>query len=264
MKLLNQLERRFGKYAIHNLITYIIFANAIVFVMDKIARPGVVYNLLAFNPQAFLSGEIWRMFTFVFLPGTTSFIWIIFFLMFYHFIGSNLEHYFGAFKFNVFYFTGMIFAVLGALLTGTVVESFYLNLSMLLAFAAIHPNFEVRLYFFIPLKIKYLAYVYAGIQVFLVIIGDMNTKISVITGLLNFLLFFGRDLVKGQSQKRKTTANRVEYTKKVKAAKAHSHKCTVCGRTEKDDPNLEFRFCSKCNGYYEYCSDHLFNHEHKK
>lgn len=26
--------------------------------------------------------------------------------------------------------------------------------------------------------------------------------------------------------------------------------------------NLDFRFCSKCDGNYEYCSDHLFTHQH--
>ena len=40
------------------------------------------------------------------------------------------------------------------------------------------------------------------------------------------------------------------------------HKCAVCGRTEKDDPNLEFRYCSKCEGNLEYCMDHLYTHKH--
>ena len=44
--------------------------------------------------------------------------------------------------------------------------------------------------------------------------------------------------------------------------KPYRHKCTVCGRTDVTNPELEFRYCSKCKGYYCYCMDHINNHVH--
>ena len=45
-------------------------------------------------------------------------------------------------------------------------------------------------------------------------------------------------------------------------SKPYHHKCAVCGRTDADHPELEFRYCSRCAGYHCFCQDHINNHIH--
>ena len=38
--------------------------------------------------------------------------------------------------------------------------------------------------------------------------------------------------------------------------------CTICGKTDTSHPDLEFRYCSRCQGYHCYCQEHISNHTH--
>ncbi len=289
MRWLDKMERRFGRYAIPNLMYYIIILYALGFVV-QVVSPELYYQYLALDAAAILRGEVWRIFTFIIQPPTGSFIFIFFSLYLYYMIGKMLEYQWGAFRFNMYFFSGLILHVLVCLaiylVTGYNMSygTMYLNMSLFFAFAALFPDVQFLLFFIIPIKCKYLGYangLYFIITIvagFIVPIGTPTWRsliefgilatpansVAALVSFLNFIIFFlamRRSRFSPKDLKRRRT-----YGKKVKAAAARSsrHRCAVCGRTEKDGEELEFRFCSKCAGNYEYCQDHLFTHEHRK
>jgi len=198
-RLIDKLNRKFGDFAIRNLMSIIIGAMAIVFVCDLMiySTKGVsIVSALTFNKAALLSGEIWRIFTFIFLPPETRPIFIIFALYLYWLIGNTLEENWGAFKFNLFYLCGILGTIASGLITGYASNSF-LNLSLFLAFAILFPDFELRLLFLIPIKIKYFALLYLISIVYMLIVLPLSNKIAIIVSLANVALFFTRDFIDG-------------------------------------------------------------------
>ena len=197
MQFLNKLERKFGKYAISNLMSIIVFGMALVFLLDSFtsANPDYEYglsSLLYFSRNAILHGEIWRILTFLFLPLENNPLFIIFMLYFYWLIGNALERQWGSFKFNIYYLTGIIGTIIGGLITGFATNTF-LNLSLYLAFAMMFPNFEILLFFFIPVKIKYLGILEAIFLLVEFIISDWANRACILVSLINIILFFGKD-----------------------------------------------------------------------
>lgn len=262
MKLLNKLDRKIGKYAIRNLMLYIVISNAIVFVFTQV-NP-IYLSKFILDPRLVMKGEVWRLITFIMIPPTDSPIFVFLILYFYYMVGGTLEHQWGSFKFNAYYFIGMLGTIIAAFILGEPMIGAYINLSLFFAFATLYPDFQVLIFFIIPVKIKYLAYLsWAGVAI-TIYSAPLNSKIAVIVAIINYLLFFGRDIIKNRKRATKAFYRKKQYTSKMNVAKDNFHKCEVCGRTEEDDGNLEFRYCSKCDGYHEYCSDHLFNHEHIK
>lgn len=261
LKLLDKLDRKFGKFAISNLMMYVVFANAVVFVMNLMSNGSFSVQLMLI-PQLVFQGEIWRVFTFLMIPPTNSIIFIIFALYFYYMIGQTLEHEWGSFKFNVYYFIGVLVMIASSLIFGVISDVSFLNLTLFLAFATLYPNYEIRIYFILPVKVKYLAYISAGLYVFLFFTNGFATKVSILAGLSNYLLFFGKDLVSGRKRQIVNSSRKAHYNKSLKGDKPYKNKCSVCGRTDVDFPDLEFRYCSKCEGHFEYCLEHLASHEH--
>ena len=278
---LNKLERKFGRYAISNLMYYIIILYGVGFVLNMI-NPMFYIRYLSLDAGAILHGQIWRIFTFIIQPPSSGLIWVILALYVYYMIGSQLEATMGAFRFNVYFFMGMFLHVLAAiaiyLLTGITIlmSTWYLNMSLFFVFAAFYPDVQFLLFFAIPIKAKWVAWIdaiYFLIPIMQVFVGSGNIAeaVAATVSALNFLLFFleSRNM---QPYSPKQMKRKREYKRKVRQAQhsAHvyengaKHRCAVCGRTELDDPNLEFRYCSKCNGNYEYCQDHLFTHTHVK
>ena len=293
MKLLDKLEKKFGKYAISNLMTYIIFLYALGFTI-VLVKPEFYSQYLSLNAQAILSGQIWRIFTYIIYPPTGSLITILISLYFYYTIGNMLERQWGTFRFNLYFFTGVLLHAIAAiviyLIWGVVLEmgTYYLNLSMFFAFAAMFPNMQVLFMWLIPIKMKWLAWIDGIYFVVTIVAGFMSDFLSVemiyrlysfgivankayavmaLVSLLNFLLY-ATSFRGVQRMNPKEVYRRKSYEHKVQQAQPRKdmprHKCVICGRTEKDSPDLEFRFCSKCEGNYEYCQDHLFTHEHVK
>ena len=289
MNWIQKLERKFGRYAIHNLMYYIIILYGIGFFVYMLS-PEFYWSYLSLDARAILHGQIWRIATFLIQPPSTSPIFVIFSLYLYYMIGQHLEASWGAFRFNLYFFTGVIFHVLAAILiylmTGMIypIGTSYLNLSLFFAFAAIYPDVEFLLFFIIPLKVKYLAifdgvfFGYTILQAFLPAYGGSSVgfiykanAIAAAVSILNFVIFYlssrnMRAYSPKQMHRKKKFQKEIKktYVNKEAAAVGAKHRCAVCGRTELDDPNLEFRYCSKCNGAYEYCQDHLFTHEHIK
>lgn len=263
MNWIDKLERKLGRYAIKNLMAYIVGITGIVYALSYFDNRGFVIGKLTLIPQLVLRGEVWRLVTYIFIPPSTSMIWILFTLYFYYMVGGALEHEWGSFKFNIFYLTGMIGTAAAAFITGYGATSLYLNMSLFLAFARIYPDYELLLFFVIPVKMKYLAMLDWVLIIFTVLTGDMASKIIAIVSIMNYFLFFGRDILQRSKSSRQVHNNRRRFRSEI-PRDFTIHKCTICGKTEKDDPNMDFRYCPECEGDYEYCMDHVRNHEHIK
>ena len=235
-------------------------------------------DFLAFNLNGLLHGEIWRIVTFIFYPSSGSPFWLLISLYFYYWIGSTLERQWGTAKFNLYYFSGMLLTVLGTILasiiTGnnfiTVAGTTYVNLSMFFAFAMLFPDTTVLFMFFLPVKMKWLAYLDGALFAFDIIraigLHDWAGVVLPVVALLNFAVFIWPEVhYLAARTKRQYSPKTVQYKQAVKQQekeKGYHHKCAVCGRTDTDYPDLQFRYCSKCAGYHCFCQDHIFNHVH--
>ena len=271
---LDKLEKKFGRFAIPNLTMYLIGAYIIGFGIYYFL-PGL-FKWLTLEPYFILKGQVWRVISWVLVPPSGSLISIIFIVLLYYSLGTALERAWGTFRYNVYIFSGILFTVIGAFalyfIAGTgmigyggLFSTYYINMSIFLAFAVSYPDMELLLYFIIPIKMKWMAIVYAVFILYDFIAGNFISRVTIAASLLNFIVFF-LSTKKGYSPKQQM--RKKKYQKQSRPHMTYSngarHRCAVCGRTELDDPNLEFRFCSKCNGNYEYCQDHLFTHEHVK
>lgn len=261
MKLIDKLDRLVSKFAVRDLMKYVMLGSFLVFLVDMTSN-GLFSTFLYFNRNLILEGQVWRVLTFIFVPGSSSFFVIISFL-FYFYIGRVLEMAWGTTRFNTYYFLGVLMSVIAGFFIG-VTTTYYLNMTLFLAYAATFPDSQVNLYFVLPIKVKFLGLLYGAFIVVEFISASMAYRLAIVVSLLNFLLFFGPGFMKVQSRKSKTQKIRrnIEAAKYITRVQS-IHKCTSCGITEKDDLNMEFRYCSKCEGNYEYCEKHIRNHEHK-
>ena len=286
-KLVNQLERKFGKYAIPNLSLYIVALYVIGYVLVGFAPASLnlpVY--LSLNPERILHGQVWRLVSWLIIPPTSVSLLVIITLIFYYFVGSNMERTIGTFRYNLFIFSGIILMIIGAFiaygiyyllapeLTPAIMQSassyfnvYYIQQVVFLAFAILYPDVQVLLMFIIPIKVKYMGIAYGVLLIWEGISGLRIANFCVFfaigSQLLNLLLFY-LQLGKLSRFKPKEVKRRTEFQRNARMTPkgVTRHKCAVCGRTEETNPDLEFRFCSKCNGNYEYCQDHLFTHQH--
>ena len=264
------------RFGIPNLMRVIVIGNVAVYVLMLLtqANDANALSFLTFNLNALLHGEVWRLVTFVFVPAYSSPFALLISLYFYYWIGSTLERQWGTAKFNLYYISGALLTVLGvvlaSLITGnpylTAAGTGYVNLSMFFAFAFLFPDTTVLLFFILPVKMKWLAYLDGALFAFDIIkaIGAHNWAgvVLPIVALLNFAVFIWPEVQYQNS--RKTVQFRQAQQQQAKQAQqqGYRHKCAVCGRTDTDYPDLQFRYCSKCVGYHCFCQDHIFNHVH--
>ena len=273
---LDKMERRFGRYAIRNLTMYLLAGYAIGYLLSFTMPQLLTYFTL--EPALILKGQVWRLLSWVIIPPNDNIIFVIVMMLLYYSLGNTLESYWGAFRYNVYIFSGILFTVIGAFIVngliggitgfGSLYSTYYINMSIFLACASIMPDYQLLLYGIIPIKMKWLAILDVVLLAVDAVQGGLIIRIVIIASLLNFIIFFfcNRNL-RGHSPKQ--AARRKKFQKQISRpqnqyAGGAKHRCAVCGRTELDDPTLEFRYCSKCNGNYEYCQDHLFTHEHVK
>lgn len=291
-----KLERKFGKYAISNIMMYLIVLQIAGYVLLVVSQDTLFYyKYLSLSAESILRGQVWRVVTFLMEPfATSSDVWSIFlgvlFLYIYYKIGTSLEYIWGIFRFNVYLISGILLHIIGAFLAYLIVGSSfplgtsYLYLSLFFAFTASFPETQFLLFFVIPVKAKYLGIlngIFFGFTILQGILPSYTNSasgsyyqasaIAAFVSLLNFLIFFfsSRNF---KSRSPKQVVRKKQFKKQIKRASrpehiysnGAKHKCAVCGRTELDDPTLEFRYCSKCGGGREYCQDHLFTHEHIK
>ena len=279
MKLFNKLERKFGRFGIPHLTNYIIGCYILGYVIALMRSDFLSY--LTLEPAWILRGQIWRLITWVLIPPESLSVFTIIMLLFYYSLGTTLERTWGTFRYTLYIFSGLIFTILGAFFLyfimggnvtgiGNFFSTYYVSMSIFLAFAVSYPNMRVLLYFVIPIKMKWMAFVYAAMILYdifnYVRIGLWPMAVPIVASLLNFVIFFfsTRDIGRYRPKEVRRRQNFKKAVNPSKVTTITKHKCAVCGRTERDGENLEFRFCSKCNGNYEYCQDHLYTHEHVK
>ena len=277
MGFLNKMERKFGKYAIQNLTFWLIGAWVLGFII-QITMPDVL-QLLLLEPRMILQGQVWRIVSWLLIPPPVNILFLIFFLSCYYFIGISIEQAIGTFRYNVYLIGGILCSILGAFFLygfyylakgvsvagiGYYFSTQYITMSLFMVFAVIYPDVEFRLYFLIPFKAKWMGILDAAWMVFMFVVTGLPGRVAILSSFLNFIIFF----FSTRNYKRvspKEIRRRQVYRQQVRQPRAVSkHRCAICGRTEEDGAELEFRFCSKCDGNYEYCQDHLFTHQHRK
>lgn len=266
MSWIDKLERKFGRYAIRGLMKYIVILNATVFFIGMFPDSEAFINKLVLDPAGVARGEVWRLFTYIFIPQDRSPIWIIFVLYFSYMIGTNLENIWGSFRFNLYYLIGMLGTTIAVYITGGPGTAIYLNLSLFLAFAYMFPDYEIMIYFILPVKVKYLGWISWAFIGYTVLFNPfLSNKVVAVASVLNFIVFFGPGIIRGTNTRRQSYNRRQDFKKKkVAAGPGLLQKCEVCGITHNDDPKMEFRYCSKCDGRHCYCMNHIREHEHVK
>lgn len=267
------------RFGVQNLMLYVVIANAVVFLFSQMDRSHNFINYLSFMPSLIFSGQIWRLFTFVMIPEGSNILFVAIFLYFYYFIGNTLENTWGSTKFTVFYLSGILFTIIYGFIiwlitgsnitTGDLINAHFLNLSMFLAFATLYPETQVLLFFIIPIKVKWLALFDAVYFMVVLIRYPFPYNLLPLIAFLNYYVFCGEYLpallspLKYRFSKR--SRNYRSSSSKTSARKyPYTHKCEVCGKTDHDYPNLEFRYCSRCEGYHCFCEEHINNHNHFK
>ncbi|MGN1147746.1 MAG: hypothetical protein ACI4TB_04945 [Lachnospiraceae bacterium] len=295
MQRMSKFEKKFGKYAIPNLTTVLIVCYAVGYIMQLINSDFLSW--LTLDPYRILHGQVWRLVTWVVVPPSLGGIFTtLIMLYFYWSIGTTLERTWGTYRYNVYIFSGMLFTILGSFIAMGIsyfiygeawvlmnmagaqfFNTGYVTMSIFLAFAATFPDVQVLLMFIIPIKVKWL-----GIADAVILLGEfiagasvpvgstglylnvsLFARIAILSSLLNFIVFFFTSrnrIIRSPKQMKRQHEFKKEVRRNTSAVT--KHKCAICGRTDESNPELEFRFCSKCNGNYEYCQDHLFTHQH--
>ena len=238
--------------------------------------------MLTLDPAMVMKGQVWRLVTWIITPPTWGVdIFTIIMLFFYYSIGSLLERTIGTFLYNLYMFSSMLFTMVGMMLAhifctyiihydyalsgGYLVyaSTYYILLSIFLAIAVCYPDMSVLYAMIIPIKMKYLSIIYILIIVYYFINESFMGRVNIVMSLVSFVIFYlsTKNIRRFSPKQMKRRRN---YNKQVKAARQQnvSHRCVICGRTDKDYPDLQFRYCSKCTGNKEYCQDHLFTHTH--
>ena len=258
---------------IPNLMLYIVLGTAVVYVMSQMSGNYFLYNLLVFNRSLILQGQIWRLITYPLTYNISNLLLMAVSLFCYYSLGRVMEQVWGTLRFNLFYFTGVAMMDIWCMIFGGQASVTYLNLSLFLGFATMYPDSQFLLFFIIPVKAWLFALIDLGIVLMDLITMPFPYNFFSVISLANYFLFFGKDVLnlvpRSWQAKFKSRGSRKSQPKvihfdgeKVKKTPDYTHRCTVCGRTDVTNPEMEFRYCSRCHGYYCYCQEHINNHTH--
>lgn len=281
---MKNLRRNFERFCLRNrnkgipnLMLYICIGNAVMYVISMVTRNYTLYNLLSFNQRLILQGQVWRLFTYPLTYLTSNILLMAISLLCYYSLGNAMERMWGTLKFNIFYLTGVVLMDIYAMIFNCSANVYYLNMSLFLGYATLFPDASFLLFFIIPVK----AWVLALFDLVIILLGVFSPPFTAanlfpLIALGNYFLFFGKDVLNVIPLSWQNNARKL-FHKKPKQPKViqfhvsqkpqepkqnYNHRCTVCGRTDVSNPELEFRYCSKCKGYYCYCQDHINNHVH--
>ena len=267
MGLLNRFERALGRYAIPNLSLYLIGGQLVFFGVSLFGNFDLTRIMLL--PALVLQGEAWRLFTFVLMPpvvGQVSLTGALFLAMswyFFYMISQALESYWGVFRFNLFFLLGWFLTVAVSFLTPNVPASYaFFAVSVFLAFALLNPDFELYIFFILPVKIKWFALLMWAGFAYAFITGSWHTRLAVLAATGNFLIFFAREIFQRVKTGRRHMQQQVRRAALREDADEPRHRCVVCGKTDKTHPLEDFRYCSQCANDECYCSEHIRNHVH--
>src|SRR6266513_864633 len=252
MPSLDKLERRLGFLGIPGFMRIIVGFNALVFLLLRL-NPGF-RSVLELDPGQIRHGEVWRLITYIFLPQTDSFLWILLLLWFLWFIGEGLEQAWGAFRLTLYFFVGMIGTTAAAFFFGARFSNSMLYASLFYAFARFYPDQVIYLFFVLPVKIKWVAWVSAAFLILGFAGGSNSYRMALIAALANYLIFFGLEIIYAARHRSEVSSRRRRYAQSSRSETEPLHKCAVCGATELTDPNLDFRVSRDGE---EYCIAHL-------
>lgn len=260
MKFTTRLERKFGRFAIHDLTTYLVVGQGLALLLG-LAKPAFLGALLLI-PSAVLDGQWWRLLSFLLTPPSTNLIFAAFALYLLWFMGGALEAQWGAFRYCLYVLVGTVMTIAAAFAFPYYPASNgFLIGSIFLAFAALFPRYEILLFFVLPVQVRWLALLTWLLYAFAFIVGGWNTRLLILAAVTNFLLFFGRDLADQLRHGRRRT----RYHAKITPDRNQPlHICAVCGINDKTHREMDFRYCSKCEPPVAYCTEHIHNHEHQR
>ena len=285
---MENLRRGFDRFCfkhrnkgIPNLMLYIVLGNAVVYLLSMIGDTNILYNLLCFDRDLILQGQVWRLITYAFTYYSGNILFTALILYILYSLGRAAELSVGTFRFNLYYLSGIILQDIFCMLLGTPATISNLNFTMIMVFASQHPDFKVNLYFIIPIKAWILVLIDLGITAYNIIALRMffPHNLFPLVAILNFFLFFGADFVEifrhtrrfNTGKKQKTSPPKTgtipfpsgkDYRPSPEKKTNYTHRCAVCGKTDVSNPEMEFRYCSRCKGYHCYCENHITNHEH--
>ena len=258
MPLLDKLERRFSFLAIPGLIRIVIVFTALVWGLMWL-NPNFG-SALDLDPARIRHGEVWRLVTYIFIPrgigtsGAMQPLWVVLFLWFLWFIGEGLEQAWGAFRLTLYFIVGMIGTTVAAFFFGARFSNSMLYASLFFAFARFYPDQVIYLFFILPAKIKWIAWVSAAFLLFGFVAGTNSYRMALVAALANYLIFFGPEMIHDARHRGEVSSRRKRYAQSARSEAEPLHKCAVCGATELSDPNLDFRVARDGE---EYCMAHL-------
>ncbi len=256
--LLQNLERKLEPYAIPHLSVILALGQVAVFAM-LVPQPELMFKL-ALIPNEVMAGQWYRLVSFLVVPPGID-ILTLFCIYGFYFMGETLEVQWGTLRYNLYLLIAYLATVSAAWLNPAFPTfSAFIGGSVFLAFAWLYPDFIFQIYFVIPIKAKYLALITWVAFFFSLTFGAWPTKVAVIASVANFLLFFGRSIVWRILHGKKMMEMSLQL---IRRQQKGIHRCAICGLTERDDHTVDFRYCSKCEGMYEYCEIHLKDHEHQ-
>lgn len=265
------------RFGIKNLMLYVIIGQILVYLIGIMDTTGTLYSLIWFDPALILKGEVWRAFTFIFIPPVSGLLGVFgLFLSLYfdYFIMLLLQSRWGVGRFTIYYLLGILSNIVYGVVLYLIgippysLNTSFLHLSLFFALATIFPDMPVRLFFFLNVRIKWLAIVDAIYFVYATIIYFPILPFFPLIPILNYLLFFGYVIVEKVFKNGKGAARSAVFKSKTLMAESevrgrpYRHKCEICGKTDVSDPDMDFRYCSRCSGYHCYCMDHINNHVH--
>lgn len=263
--MLDQLERRLGRFALTHVTLYLIIGQVFVTLTAMLQLLDI--TRLPLVPALVVNGEPWRLVTFMFLPPPVGgrfslmllpFAWWLLYLM-----GTALEDHWGALRYNAYLFTGFLITVAVAFVSPEwPATNYYLMIGISLAFAWLNPNFELLMFFILPVKMKWLALISLALMGHDFLLGTRATRLEIAAALVTFLLFFGRSLSDAIRYRRRTMAVQSQRAAEERNGPQPRHTCRICGKTDVSNPEMDFRYCSKCAGDECYCPEHIANHEH--
>ena len=252
MSLLDKLERRLGFLAIPGLHRILVGFAGLVFILS-LALPGFT-SVLVLDPEKIRHGEVWRLITYIFIPQSLSPLWVIFALWFLWWVGEGTERAMGAFQFTLYFVLGMIGTTIAAFFFGSNFSNAMLISSIFFAFARFYPEEIIYVLFILPVRIKYLAWIYGALLILGFFTGSNSYRAALIAAFANYLIFFGPEIIHQARHRRDVSQRKRRFEVQSKPEAESLHKCAICGRTELTDPDLEFRVARDGE---EYCMAHL-------
>ena len=252
------------RFGIPNLAMYVAIGQVAVGILDLIMRGRLTAAMTFYSPYI-LRGEVWRLITFILVPSASNPFWLLLGCYVTFWTGQMLEREWGTAKFSLFYLCGVLWSIVGGMVLGSA-SIYYIHLSFFLVIATMYSEMQVLFMFVVPMKMKWLAL----LDVALILLDGLQYGLIVVLwavpSFINYFIFtwpfWSMKLGFARRKADPQVINFKRAQKKAQETGGYMHKCAVCGLTDQDDPNMEFRYCSKCDGYYCYCANHINNHIH--